>query len=41
MPPPAFVPPLSFHAQGAALYFTTIGMTNDAQLTGGQLVQLQ
>ena len=38
--PPGIVPPLSFYAQGAALYFTTIGLGNDAQLTDGQFLQL-
>lgn len=39
--PPGLQPPLSFYAQGAALYFTTIGLANDAQLTGGHTVSVQ
>lgn len=38
---PSMVPPLSFHVQAAAIYFTTIGLTTEAQLSEGMTVTLQ
>jgi hypothetical protein len=37
---PASLPPLSFYAQAAAHYFTTIGLSHDFALTAGGLVSL-
>ena len=37
---PLVPPPFTFQAQAAAFYFTTIGLTVDAQLTSGQTVTL-
>lgn len=38
---PSSLPPLSFHAQAGAHYFTTIGFSHDFALTAGGLVTLQ
>lgn len=40
LPVGAALPPLTVYAQGAALYFTTIGFSTDLALTGGYQVQL-
>ncbi len=39
--PTAVLPPLSFVAQGSALYFTTIGLNYDFALTAGGQINLQ
>jgi hypothetical protein len=38
---PPGLPPLTLYAQGAAIYFTTIGLTTDIALTGGEAAALQ
>ena len=39
--PAAAVPPLTFFAQGGALYFTTIGLSTDLAFTDGAQVTVQ
>jgi len=38
---PALLPPLTFYAQAAAHYFTTIGFSHDFALTAGGQITLQ